>query len=68
MFLTITLCGSIYERLVFSIFLILPFIKVGFTLEGILKKDIYFKDKMINRCMYGICKDEWRIDNEYINN
>lgn len=42
--------------------------KVGFTLEGILKKDIYFKDKMINRCMYGICKDEWRIDNEYINN
>ena len=33
-FFTITLCGSIYERLVFSIFLILPFIKVGLTLEN----------------------------------
>lgn len=34
--------------------------KVGFQLEGILKKDIYFKGKMVDRCMYGICKDEWR--------
>ena len=33
--------------------------KVGFRLEGLLIKDIYFKNKMINRCMYGICRDEW---------
>ena len=33
--------------------------KLGFRLEGTLKKDIYFKGEMINRCMYGICKDEW---------
>lgn len=34
--------------------------KVGFVLEGTLKKDIYFKGKMIDRCMYGICKEDWR--------
>ena len=34
MFLIITLCGSIYVRLVFSYFLILPLIKVGVTLEN----------------------------------
>lgn len=34
--------------------------KVGFKLEGVLRKDIYFKGKMIDRCMYGICKDEWK--------
>ena len=33
-FLIITPCGSIYVRLVFSIFLILPLIKVGVTLEN----------------------------------
>lgn len=33
--------------------------KVGFKLEGILKKDIYFKGEMIDRCMYGICKEDW---------
>ena len=33
--------------------------KIGFRLEGILIKDIFFKGEMINRCMYGICKDEW---------
>ena len=33
--------------------------KVGFKLEGTLRKDIFFKGEMINRCMYGICKDEW---------
>ena len=33
--------------------------KVGFELEGVLRKDIYFKGKMIDRCMYGICKEEW---------
>ena len=34
MFFTITLCGSIYERLVFASFLMLPLIKVGVTLEN----------------------------------
>ena len=33
-FLIITLCGSIYVRLVFSSFLMLPLIKVGVTLEN----------------------------------
>ena len=33
--------------------------KIGFKLEGVLKKDIFFKGKMIDRCMYGICKDDW---------
>ena len=33
--------------------------KIGFRLEGILIKDIYFKGEMINRCMYGLCRDEW---------
>ena len=33
--------------------------KVGFKLEGILRKDIYFKGEMINRYMYGILKEEW---------
>ena len=33
--------------------------KAGFSLEGILKKDMYFKNKMIDRCMYGICKEDW---------
>lgn len=34
--------------------------KVGFKLEGTLRKDIYFKGKMIDRCMYGIIKEEWQ--------
>lgn len=42
--------------------------KLGFKLEGILRKDIYFKGKMIDRCMYGIIKEEWSETNEYINN
>lgn len=42
--------------------------KLGFKLEGILKKDIYFKGKMIDRCMYGLTKDEWSVTNEFINN
>ena len=33
-FLIITLCGSIYVGLVISNFLMLPFIKVGVTLEN----------------------------------
>lgn len=33
--------------------------KVGFIQEGLLRKDIYFNGKMINRCMYGILRDEW---------
>lgn len=41
--------------------------KLGFKLEGILKKDIYFKGKMIDRCMYGIIKEEWSDNNEHIN-
>lgn len=32
--------------------------KVGFVLEGILRKDIFFKGEMINRCMYGIIREE----------
>ena len=40
--------------------------KIGFKQEGLLRKDIYFKNKMIDRCMYGIVKDEWK--NEHINN
>lgn len=42
--------------------------KLGFKLEGTLKKDIYFKGKMIDRCMYGIIKEEWSGANEYTNN
>lgn len=34
--------------------------KVGFKQEGLLREDIFFKGKMINRCMYGILKKEWR--------
>ena len=33
--------------------------KVGFAQEGLLRKDIYFKGEMINRCMYGILREEW---------
>lgn len=33
--------------------------KIGFRLEGILIKDIFFKNEMINRCMYGLCRNEW---------
>lgn len=33
--------------------------KVGFTQEGLLRKDIFFKGEMINRCMYGILREEW---------
>ena len=33
--------------------------KIGFRLEGLLIKDIYFKNEMINRCMYGLCRNEW---------
>ena len=33
--------------------------KAGFKLEGTLRKDIYFKGKMINRLMYGLLKEEW---------
>ena len=33
--------------------------KVGFIQEGFLRKDIYFKGEMINRCMYGILRAEW---------
>ena len=33
--------------------------KIGFIQEGLLRKDIYFKGEMINRCMYGILKEEW---------
>lgn len=33
--------------------------KVGFSQEGLLRKDIYFKGEMINRCMYGILREEW---------
>lgn len=42
--------------------------KIGFRLEGTLLKDIFFKGKMINRCMYGICKDEWSVIYEHFNN
>ena len=41
--------------------------KIGFKLEGFLRKDIFFKGEMINRCMYGILKEEW-LSNEHINN
>lgn len=41
--------------------------KVGFKLEGFLRKDIYFKGQMIDRCMYGILREEW-LKNEYTNN
>ncbi len=41
--------------------------KCGFQLEGFLRKDIFFKGEMINRCMYGIIREDWK-DNEYINN
>lgn len=34
--------------------------KVGFKLEGMLRKDIFFKGKMIDRCIYGIIKEEWQ--------
>ena len=33
--------------------------KVGFRQEGFLRKDIFFKGKMVDRCMYGITKEEW---------
>lgn len=42
--------------------------KLGFKLEGTLKKDIYFKGKMIDRCIYGIIKEEWNDKDEYIDN
>lgn len=42
--------------------------KLGFKLEGTLRKDIYFKGKMIDRCMYGIIKEEWSDRNEHTNN
>lgn len=42
--------------------------KLGFKLEGTLRKDIYFKGKMIDRCIYGIIKEEWSETNEHINN
>lgn len=42
--------------------------KLGFKLEGILRKDIYFKGKMVDRCIYGIIKEEWSDINEYTNN
>ena len=32
--------------------------KIGFSLEGILKKDIYFNGKMIDRCIYGVIKEK----------
>lgn len=41
--------------------------KCGFQLEGFLRKDIFFKGEMINRCMYGIIREDWK-NNEYINN
>lgn len=41
--------------------------KLGFKLEGILRKDIYFKGKMIDRCIYGIIKEEWSDTNEHTN-
>ena len=34
--------------------------KIGFVQEGFLRKDIYVNGKMINRCMYGILKEEWK--------
>lgn len=33
--------------------------KVGFKLEGNLLKDIYARGKMIDRCLYGIIKEDW---------
>lgn len=33
--------------------------KIGFIQEGLLRKDIFFKGEMINRCMYGILRMEW---------
>lgn len=33
--------------------------KIGFIQEGLLRKDIFFKGEMINRCMYGILREEW---------
>ena len=33
--------------------------KIGFIQEGLLRKDIFFKGEMVNRCMYGILKEEW---------
>ena len=41
--------------------------KVGFKQEGFLRKDIYFKGKMVDRCMYGILREEWT-NNEHTNN
>ena len=40
--------------------------KVGFKLEGTLRKDIFFKGEMIDRCMYGMLKEEW--NSEHSNN
>ena len=33
--------------------------KIGFTKEGLLRKDIFANGKMINRYIYGILKEEW---------
>ena len=35
--------------------------KVGFAQEKLLKEDMFFKGKMINRCMYGILREKWMI-------
>lgn len=36
--------------------------------DNIASRELYDKGKMIDRCMYGIIKEEWSDINEYINN
>lgn len=38
--------------------------KMGFTLEGILRQDTFASDKWHNRCIYGLLKEEWEIQNK----
>ena len=42
------------------------FEKVGFKLEGILKDDLIYKGRTIDRCIYSILRKEF--ENEYISN
>ena len=34
--------------------------KAGFKLEGVLKEHMLFKKEFIDRCIYGIKKNDWR--------
>ncbi|MBR0431279.1 GNAT family N-acetyltransferase [Candidatus Saccharibacteria bacterium] len=41
------------------------FEKLGFRKEGLLKDDMIYNDKLINRFAYGLCRDEYYAKNNY---